>query len=121
MTWETVRLALGAFVTSSGFGGLAAVCAAAIAYKGIGRRIRADKEMAADKSSAEADAATMSDQRQRWWDALYWVWEHHGDLTDDAVLDLIDSLERGSTTPQQSAMLEAVMDAIFKDGGAAHG
>jgi hypothetical protein len=43
--WKSSVLhALGAFVTSSGFGGIAAVVAAVIAYRGVRKAIAADKE-----------------------------------------------------------------------------
>jgi hypothetical protein len=41
--WEIVRLSVGAFLTSSGFGGLAALGAAALAYRGIQSRIGYDR------------------------------------------------------------------------------
>ena len=61
MTWEDLRLAIGEFMTSAGFAGLAALAAATIAYRGISERGRIDRKLAID-----------ADERARWWEALMW-------------------------------------------------
>lgn len=67
--WETIRLALGAFLTSAGFGGLATALAAYLALRGVRERIRHDAEQAA---SDRADGLT-GDARRRWWELAMYV------------------------------------------------
>ena len=103
MTWEDLRLAIGEFVTSAGFAGLTAIAAAAIAYRGIVERGRIDKGL-----------ATAADDRARWWEALMWVWTNREHLPSPVKVKVLRTLNGLSHNTTQSAMLEAVMDAIVK-------
>ena len=103
MTWEDLRLAVGEFMTSAGFAGLAALAAATIAYRGIVERGRIDRSLAID-----------ADERTRWWEALMWVWANREDLPSPVKLKVLRTLNSLSRNTTQSAMLEAAMDAIVK-------
>jgi len=81
MDWELVRLSAGAFLTSAGAGGIAALGAAVVAYRGIRRRIEYDR-----------DAATAADTRERWWQAYTHLWDHRGDIPADVLVDGVTSL-----------------------------
>lgn len=113
--WDTFRLALGAWLTSPGFGGLAALIAAVIAYLGITKRIAADHDLAieaADRSRAAADAA---DERQRWWEVLQWTWTNRDALEDRDPLiaaSVLEALEPLVQTAAQSVILDATSRAI---------
>lgn len=61
--------------------------------------------------------AAKNDSRQRWWDALLWVWDNRDLLPPKTKVELLDALNDLSQTKEQSAMLEAVMDALFASGG----
>jgi hypothetical protein len=94
---------LNEFVMSSGFAGATAVAAAYVAYRGIGRRISADRDLA-----READA------RQRWWDGVNWVWENREHMEPDLALDTLQTLGGLAQTREQSAYLKAVQTALVE-------
>lgn len=96
--WETLL--------SAGVGAATALAAVWVGWRDSGRRITADKQLAAD-----------ADARERWWAALMWVWDNHDRLPKASLVRLLDALNDLSQTDEQSAMLEAVMDAIFGQGG----
>ena len=81
------------FVMSSGFAGATAVVTAYVAYRGIGRRVTADRELAREK-----------DARQRWWKAVNWVWDNREHVAADLGLDTLDRL--GSPDAQAVRILE---------------
>lgn len=73
MDAESVRLTLGTFLTSPGFGGLAAVIAAVFAARSVGKRLAGDRELAKQQREHEVEMATTADSRQRWWEVLFWL------------------------------------------------
>ena len=94
---------LNEFVMSSGFAGATAVVAAYVAYRGIGKRITADRDLAREE-----------DARQRWWDAVNWVWENHAQMEPDLALDTLQALGALAQTREQSAYLKAVQTALVE-------
>lgn len=100
---ETVRLALGAFLTSSGFGGIAALGAAMVAYRGIKARIGYDR-----------DAAVEADTRERWWQAYTHLWANREEIADDDLLDGVASLEEVAETAQQLMMLDLLVAEVIE-------
>lgn len=94
---------LNGFIMSSGFAGATAVVAAYVAYRGIGRRISADRELARDE-----------DARQRWWEAVNWVWENREHMEPDLALDTLQTLGGLAQTREQSAYLKAVQTALVE-------
>lgn len=66
VTDDPFWLAIGAFLTSPGFGGLMAAVAAYIAYLGVRHRLRGDKQIAQDAAAAARDAAITTDSLERW-------------------------------------------------------
>ncbi len=111
MSLDAVRLAVGAWLTSPGFGGLAALVAAVIAYRGITKRIGADRALAVE-----------ADERQRWWEVLQWTWTNREALDDRDPLitaDVLVALGEAVPTKSQSVILEAASRAIVEDDPAA--
>lgn len=94
---------LNEFVTSAGFAGAAAVVAAFVAYRGIVRRISADRDLARE-----------ADERQRWWEAVSWFWDNRQEIDPDLALDTLDSLGGLAQTREQAAYLKAVQTAIVE-------
>ena len=86
MFWE--------FVTSSGFGGVAAVVAATIAY------------LAAGRSSSRARRTAVE---QQWWQNVRWLVDKaEGSLTDESFLVTIDALTlMGKQAPGKEESLYA--------------
>lgn len=111
MTDNPMWLALGAFVTSSGFGGLAALFAAGIAYLGLLRRVREDRATAVEVADRAAEDAVESDARERWWQLLEWLYDHKKEANDyDPFIAArtLHVLEDLASTRHQLAMLEIV-------------
>lgn len=102
--WNTVRLALGAFLTSSGFGGVAALGAAALAYRGIKARIEYDQT-----------AAVQADTRERWWQAYTHLWDNREQIADDDLLDGVASLQEVAETKQQTMMLDLLVAEVEEE------
>jgi hypothetical protein len=69
---EVVRLAVGAFLTSPGFGGLAAL-----------------------------GAAYVADERERWWQSYTHLWDNRDDIHGPLLLAGIQSLGEVAETTQQ--------------------
>jgi len=131
---ELVRLSLGAFLTSSGFGGVAAVGAAYWAYRTAAKRlegdrdiarrghenaarmaaagVRAAQELAEDGRKADRDKAAEDDRRARWWETLRWLWSHRDVIDEQAFLEGVQALAQMVETRQQSVMLEIVTKAL---------
>ena len=103
--WEIVRLALGAFLTSAGFGGLMTALAATVALRGVRERMRHD---AANTEEARRDLL-IADTRERWWTlALHLDSQldrgHSGDR--EGVLMLVAEMSFAEDlTAEQSRML----------------
>lgn len=104
--WEAARIALGAFLTSPGFGGLSAAGAALIAYRGIKTRIGADRALARE-----------ADERQRWWEALIWLSEHRTGLPRKSIIEAVNGLADSASTREQLLMLKAVREVMLPPFG----
>lgn len=100
--WETLRLSLGAFVTSAGFGGLAAVIAALIAAR-----------VAADRARDQHEAEREADARERWWLGWRWVWDNRFELGDEEILDALDGLNDLVSTQEQAILLGVTTAALM--------
>lgn len=100
--WEPARLAIGAFLTSSGFGGLAAFGAALLAFRGIRARIGYDQS-----------AAVEADARERWWQAYTHLWDNREKIADEDLLDVVASLEEVAETAQQTMMLDLLVAQVI--------
>ena len=104
MTDNPFWLAMGAFLTSSGVGGLAALVAAVLAYKGIARRITFDRQQ--DR---------VADARERWWAAYTHLWANQSTIPVEALTEGVASLEKLAETEQQSMMVDLFYDTLAKD------
>ncbi len=113
--WETLRLSLGAFLTSSGAGGVAAVVAAYWAYRGVQSRLAGDRQIAAEAALSEAAASRVADARQRWWEMALWIWNARQYLDPVETVVAVEALKRLVQTQEQSAMLEVLSRAIEPD------
>ena len=116
VNWELVRLSIGAFLTSSGFGGVAAVCAALVAAKVAGSRLRGDYRLAAEQHNRNQEAAHASDARARWWETAQWLWLNKEQIADPDFLEALQALGKMVETKQQSVMLEIVTKATLTPG-----
>jgi hypothetical protein len=118
---EGLRLALGAFLTSPGFGGVAAVVAAMVAVRGIRIRLLGDRELAEQARQAEREADRDSEARARWWDLARWVDAQvdAGSIPHEGLMDLLETMADSVTTKEQSVMLECVLNKLT--GGASDG
>lgn len=97
---------LDGFVKSPGFGALAAVVAAGIAYRaGIGR-IAHDREIDDQHRKDALDAAN----DQRWWEVLMWVYENVDTADPAKLLRICRALQAEAHTDAQRAMLGAIVD-----------
>lgn len=114
--WELIRLSVGAFVTSSGFGGVAAVGAALVAAKVAGSRLRGDYRLAAQGHVRNQRAVRDADARARWWETLQWLWTNRDSADEQAFLEGLQSLAEMVETRQQSVMLEIVTKTLTPGG-----
>ena len=83
---------------------LAALGAAALAYRGIQARIGYDRA-----------AATEADTRERWWQAYTHLWDNREEIPTADLLNGVASLEEVVETRQQSAMLDLLLADIETD------
>lgn len=93
-------LALGAFLTSPGFGGLATGGGAIVAFVNIARAGKENRALAVE-----------NDARERWWQLLMWLYDHHDEANayDPLIVArTIKVLGDLSSTQEQAAMLEMV-------------
>jgi hypothetical protein len=116
VNWELVRLSLGAFLTSSGLAGVAAVTAALIAANVAGARLRVDRILAAQQQEASQTAAHAADARARWWETVQWLWLNRAETNDLVFLEALQSLKEMVETRQQSVMLEIVTRTLIPEG-----
>jgi hypothetical protein len=80
--FEFIRVSLGAFVTSPGFGAAVAGVAAWGAYKGISSRIIADRDM-----------ATIEEDNARWWEMANWLWDNRQLVDLEQAVKMLENLE----------------------------
>src|SRR5690242_14897646 len=80
VSWELIRLSLGAFLTSPGAGLLGLIGGAWLTYKGVDKRIDADRAMAATAREADLQRELDADARDRWQRAYDHLWVHRSDL-----------------------------------------
>ena len=106
MDAESVRLTLGTFLTSPGFGGLAAVIAAVFAARSVGKRLAGDRELAKQQREHEVEMATTADSRQRWWDVLFWLDTDSGRFDEDSFLECLAALVSATLQNEADATLE---------------
>lgn len=117
MDVEIVRLSLGAFLTSPGFAGLAALGAALVAFRGVSTRVEIERHLAHEAqrhATAEARAAAdrnHEERRQaealvRWWELTRWinVQLERENRDKDLLMSLLIELETLVTTREQSIM-----------------
>jgi hypothetical protein len=106
----------GAFVTSSGFGGVAAVVGAQAAARVAGARLRGDYQMASQSHQRNQNAERDADARARWWETLQWLCANKEDVDQQAFLEGLQSLAAMVETRQQSVMLEIVTKTLLPGG-----
>lgn len=111
MTDSPFWLAVGAFVTSAGFGAVTALGAAWVAYLGLGKRIRAERELAVAKADEDRESALEGDRRKRWWTVLTWLWDNRDTLGEDTMMQGLVALKTGELTVEQATMLQVVTAA----------
>lgn len=109
-----VRLAVGAFLTSPGFGGLAALTVAAVAYK----KLREDRQngkdeiarLAADRWTDQKDRLAQ-DARQRWMTSFTWLNAAYTDgyLQEEPWMDGLTHLAKIATTKEQKVLVRLAM------------
>lgn len=114
------------FLTSPGFGGLAALAAALLAYRGIRIRLQGDQQLAqqarlaADQSAErnreiELKATLENDARNRWWALATWIDQQIGvaSLPTADLLELLERLGDAVTTSEQSVMVESLVRKVI--------
>ncbi len=145
MDVDTVRLGLGAFAVSPGFGGLGALAAAVVAYLGIRHKADQDRLAAREANTAEQATQRLADERERWWELARWVDQQVVDqqvaaarrprrraahrprggrprppAEEDgvlaALLDTLRAMKGSAHTEEQQAMLAAVTSKIIQAG-----
>lgn len=100
--WNDLGHSLGAFLTSAGFGGVAALCAAGIAARQVYRTRQQDLRV-----SRKAEADRHSDQL---WTRFEWVVSNRDELGPLTVVEMLLALETDARAhPDQS--LEQVLSA----------
>ena len=97
---------LDGFVKSPGFGALAAVAAAGVAYMAASRRINHDRE----SDDAQRKAALDSANEQHWWEVLMWVYDNIDTQDPDKMLRICRALADDAHTDGQKAMLAAIVE-----------
>jgi hypothetical protein len=103
VTDNALFLALGAFLTSSGFAALAAVAAAFEAYRGITTRIQADRTIARE-----------ADDSERWWQMAMWLWTNRDHIMLVEASVMVDNLRRLVSTTGQAVMMKTLI-AYFQE------
>lgn len=91
---EWLRLPLGAFMTSAGFGGL---------MTGLGVLV------AVRKNSTDRRAVQDSAERDRWWKTFDWVDKNIDEMDPDTFADVYSELLEASTVRGQRAILGGLM------------
>ena len=96
---------LDSFVKSPGFGALAALSAAAIAYRAATRRIEHDRSIDLEHRRDAVIAAN----DERWWEALMWVYDNIDSKDPVQMLRICSALESEAHNDGQRAMLAAIV------------
>lgn len=97
---------LDGFIRTPGFGAIAAVVAATIAYLGVMRRIIYDQDVEREKRAAEADDA----ERQRRWEAIMWVYQNIDQADPRLMLTICRGLVPTVTGPTETGLLTAILE-----------
>lgn len=98
---------LDGFVRTAGFGAMAGLAAAVIAYRGVTSRISVDRQL---EERRRADAVESADRTRRW-EMLMWVYNHIDDETSDPdrMLDICSALMAEMSTDLELAMLATIL------------
>jgi hypothetical protein len=115
---------LDGFAKSPGFGALAALAAAAVAYRAATRRMAHDRAVE-DDHRADASAAGVQQRtdaleaanQQRWWEMLRWVYDNIDTKDPDKMLRICQTLGGEAHTDGQKAMLAAIVEERLQDDG----
>ena len=97
---------LGQFITSSGFGGLAALVAALLAFRAAILKLSADREVA---------------RQNRWWDSLSWIYDRATHerldqrLPPGLALDLFDRLLDEAHTELELQTAQGLLEGLFEE------
>lgn len=77
---------------------------------------RGSKQLAQEAAARQKELTDEADARQRWWEALMWVYANQANLPNEVKQAALDALNDLSTTPEQSVMLEAVITTVLGGG-----
>ncbi|HET7397223.1 MAG TPA: hypothetical protein VFJ94_01775 [Intrasporangium sp.] len=110
MTDNGFALAIGAFVTSSGFAALVALFAAWLAWRGTVKQVETARSAATASARAARALAEASDNRQRWWETARWFWDNRARMPEPEYLAGLEALTDSGLvrTEAQRAMLRAM-------------
>lgn len=97
---------LDAFVRSAGFGALAALVAAVIAYRGVAHRIFLDRDLEATRRMDAVESA----ERTRRWEMIMWVYDNIDTTDPDRMAAVLESLAGEIRTDLEAAMLAGIVD-----------
>lgn len=104
MDLETMRLALGAFLTSPGFGGLMAGAGVLVALRKAG-----DDRRTAEEARHEARLLQeQNEERDRWWRMFTWLDDNADAVDIDTYLALWEVLDESAPSQPLAAMLQAL-------------
>lgn len=105
----------GSFFASAGFGGVAAVGAATIAFRAAKDSSRRASETAL-KDRGQRDAA---DQRSQWWNRFTWATDRaiNEDTSELGVSVLLKLVDQKWATTEDQEIAKAVADVIAPDDG----
>lgn len=90
----------------AGFGAIAALTAAAIAYRGVMRRIGVDRQLEIERRADAVDSA----ERTRRWEMLMWVYDNIDTADPDRMLAVCEALAREVRTDLEKRMLAAIIE-----------
>ncbi|WP_299036171.1 hypothetical protein [uncultured Pseudokineococcus sp.] len=110
---------LGTFVVSPGFGGLAAVVAAGVAYRAAAEGRRQTERQALlsrdhDRAQAAADRLNALEDREddRWWTMYRMVYEDAAGLGQNGVTLALEALDRRAHTDEQDSFLVVLSERL---------
>lgn len=93
------------FVRTPGFGALAAVLAATIAYRGVTRRIAHDRQV---ENEHRADEVSTAERQQRW-EAIMWVYGNIDTADPKLMLAICNQLESEVKGATETRLLLAIL------------
>ncbi|WP_413450374.1 hypothetical protein AA0Y32_06860 [Georgenia phoenicis] len=102
---------LDGFVKSSGFGALAALTAAVIAYRGVIQRIGVDRQMEVERRADAGESA----ERARHWQMLLWVYDNIDTADPDRMFLVCQALAKEVRTDLEKTMLAAIIEERLED------